>query len=107
MSYESQAEKELLGIVEAFIYVDPIVHTSWTDDTDGDRATVFEMVGMNNQPNFTLESVGKSLLFSSWGTQYAYVDEVNGVVNTKWISETVKAFHRRDDFQEAVEVTAS
>lgn len=105
MSYKSQAEKELNAIVEASaIYVDPIVHILNQDDTDGDRATVFETVGMNNQPNFTLESVKESV---SWGTQYAYLlDEVNGVVNTKWInSETVKVY-RRDDFQEAVEVIA-
>ena len=105
MSYESQAEKELNAIVEASaIYVDPIVHILNQDDTDGDRATVFEMVGMNNQPNFTLESVRESV---SWGTQYDYLlDEVNGIVNTKWInSETVKVY-RRDDFQEAVKVIA-
>lgn len=105
MSYESQAEKELNAIVEASaIYVDPIVHILNQDDTDGDRATVFEMVGMNNQPNFTLESVKESV---SWGTQYAYLlDEVNGVVNTKWInSESVKSYSR-DDFQDAVKVIA-
>ena len=105
MSYESQAEKELNAIVEASaIYVDPIVHILNQDDTDGDRATVFEMVGMSNQHNFTLESVKESV---SWGTQYTYLlDEVNSVVNTKWInSETVKVY-RRDDFQEAVEVIA-
>ncbi len=71
-------------IVEASaIYVDPNVKILEPDIT----ATVFEVVGMNNL-NFTLESV-KSLL-AGYSIHAYMLDEVNGVVNTKWISSEEK-----------------
>lgn len=101
MYYSNNAERQLNQLIESrIVHIDPVMHILNQDDADGDRVSVFELKGLEDQAVFDLDDHKKSVSFS---TQEKFLcEEMKSLCRPPMLDENTVSMYDCSEFEEAV-----
>lgn len=106
MYYSNNAERQLNELIESrIVHIDPVMHILNQDDADGDRVSVFELKGLEDQVVFNLDDHKKSVSFS---TQEKFLcEEMKSLCRPPMLDENTVSMYDCSEFEEAVRAVST